>query len=151
MCINLRETDSNKPYNESKTRYKIVFVGKDISSPYVRTQKWVLDEWVQGHHVPNDYSGPNTHGEHPHPVNHGIHVFITLQDAEMVMRHIGHWNYRIAEMEVDDFIASGAIGPFMNYPYKSFNAATETWKRAKLVKLTNVANLDVAVECPEVE
>ncbi len=139
MCLTLKDNWTGAPYNESKTRYKLMHISAGtVHSPYVKTQIWERDRWYEGCQVISEGTLDlyNSHDVSYAEHDHGFHVYITLQDALNANKWMGTY-YRIAEMEVGEFIAAGVFGPFMPDPTgeKREWIQCETWRNAKFVKL----------------
>ena len=121
MCIELRK-ENDKPYNNSKIRYKWLRRNGDAYySPYVTTQRWPMGEWCIAqpalfqlyHEVSRD------------PKDHGFHVYPSLERVWGV-----NAGFRVlGEFEVDGFMASG-------FDNGGEGAQTETWRKAKLLAIT---------------
>ena len=144
MCLTLRTNDSDKPYNDEKIRWKVMYAPKPeelIASRFVRSEKWTLNEWrtaeglVSNTILESKGMRGNFHRESSAPWDHGYHVYVSRQAAEASIKpYQDYVGYKVAMMEVDGFMASGSeerdvrINP----------SEVETWKKAKLLELSAV-------------
>ena len=121
MCLTLRKTNSDKPYDDSNIRWKVMFVrdGK-IRSYYHVDTIWKLGEWKD--------CGV---GVSDHPSDFGIHVYVSEKAAAAVATAEANcFDYMkeklvVAKVEVEGFFASG---DHMFIP-------SETWQRARILEL----------------
>ena len=123
MCLDLR-TKSDKPYNRSRTRYKVVKVSyrRAIHSPYQGTP-YQLKRW---HKASDTYTK-----EMPCPERYfGIHIFVRPEDAKAVARNEG---WEVAEVRVRGFLRSGTFLFGFLLSTRPYNA--ETWREMKIVKI----------------
>ncbi len=135
MCLRKRLHDSDKPYDESKIRYKLIMKqGEQFTSPFVGQQKWVPGVWYDAVEakVGKQEDGSVNHMQATvDPVNFGFHVYTTLPDAIAVQNVCA---CIIGKFEVDGFIASGGN----RYFNQDQITPEETWKRAKLIEIVEV-------------
>ena len=147
MCLTL--TNRATPYNEGKTRFKLLRkVGDHFVSFYVQEQKWVVGEWNEGREVYRNMSveggSPNRHDPSEYNYDHGFHVWPVFSDAlaECYSRP-GIPEVYLAVVEVDEFMASGTSGWATHNAYADDVLKVETWKKARLLHAELVPdNLD---------
>lgn len=121
MCLDAaynEETDEyefrKKPYNTSKFRWKMLFVGvgKNLVSPFQD------DEWKVG----KTYKA-NANGN----PDHGFHVYTTkTAAARLAYDEANYVDCVVVKVRVSGFVAGGTYGD---------NTPCETWKTAKIVEV----------------
>jgi hypothetical protein len=123
MCLTLRKTDSDKPYNQSKYRWKFVAPSTRpniLRAVFANRVYSPIGKWMRAVH---DYGCIGQDSD----ADIGFHVYLTEEDARRGMNKF-RFNYPLAKVEVDKFIASGTF----------HKRKSETWKRMRIVKVIKV-------------
>jgi hypothetical protein len=126
-----RQKDSDKPYNDSKIRYKLLIDDDNPSlfySPDYYTE-WEIGKWNTAKVSPDHF---------PFSCDIGFHVFVTLEDA-INFRRLTELRLNIVELEVDEFNSSGTFPGLNRVTWEAADYNCETWKRARVVELISAA------------
>jgi hypothetical protein len=116
MCLEPRKENSDKPYNESKFRWKIAsrYIDKLISS--YRGYIYKNNQWMIAKGNPNGSLSSR---------DIGFHVFITRDDARNYKKSRSWMDECVViKVEVREFNTSGH--------FKGYRS--ETWKKMKVLK-----------------
>jgi hypothetical protein len=115
MCLRLRTENSNKPYNESKIRWKVAErANGNLVAPYAYT---IYDktQWMVAKNNSDKFWDFFRH------TDIGFHVFVTRKDARNFRTALNSGT--VIRVEVDGLVASGYFG----------DRRSETWNRMRIL------------------